>query len=58
MTAADRSLVDELASALLVVEWTDGDDGDPYCRVCNRRKPHGHKEHCAIDVALRRAGVR
>jgi hypothetical protein len=59
-------IIDSLTEVLLAVEWSgmayrsEDDDGEPSCPVCLRAKVEGegHYETCALDAALRKAGVR
>lgn len=51
----------DMARVLLAVEWAGrssqgGDDG--MCPACDRWKERGHMPDCALDAALRKAGVR
>lgn len=44
---------DELARVLLAVEWYDST-----CPRCGRYEHEDHATDCALDAALRKAGVR
>ena len=55
----------ELVRALLAVEWKGVEDYDPVaaCPACGGHPPLGnlpgrHEPDCALDAALRKAGVR
>lgn len=51
-----------LVRALLAVEWTMDNDPDwggaRYCPACDSKKKSRHSANCALDAALRKAGVR
>jgi len=57
-----RETAQELARVLLEVEWSWRDGSA--CPVCNEyahgetEAPGGHAPDCALDAALRKAGVR
>lgn len=55
----------DLVRALLKVEWAAGKRSDPVCPYCeaHKRPQYGsgtlpHWDHCQLDAALRKAGVR
>lgn len=57
------SAAPEMARVLLAIEWSGGGDGDcPSCRgdryYGTNAHPAGHAPDCALDAALRKAGVR
>jgi hypothetical protein len=51
----------DMARVLLAVEWSgrEGRDNDVACPVCGEWEAFGkHRPDCALDAALRKAGVR
>lgn len=58
----------DMARVLLAIEWScdDGQTGRCLCPACAGAKPgrewgpypSGHRDGCALDAALRKAGVR
>jgi hypothetical protein len=51
------SAAPDMARVLLAVEWIRGRDGEECCSSCDEIRPD-HDEACALDAALRKAGVR
>ena len=51
------SLRNELAQALLLVEWMSVGAQVGMCAACPAWKAHGHNSGCPIDVALTNAGL-
>lgn len=51
----------DLVRVLLAVEWGDDQEDGDYCPSCGLEKEYyggRHSEGCALDAALRKAGVR
>jgi hypothetical protein len=52
----------EMARLLLQMEWAGrfgyGGESDPACFFCNVFEGYAHKSDCALDAALKKAGVR
>lgn len=60
-----RGVVDDLVRALLAVEVVEHDEGGWFCPLCHhgteeleRPATAYHAPNCALDAALRKAGVR
>jgi hypothetical protein len=52
------SAAPDLVRALLAVEWVGDAFDNVKCPSCGWFQEDGHDQRCAIDVALRKAGVR
>lgn len=59
-----RTIIDDMARVLLAVEWTMQLDGWVICPSCHAQRGFDsaravtHTPDCALDAALRKAGVR
>jgi hypothetical protein len=49
-------VINELADALKLVEWTTAPGGETYCPWCLNLKIEGHKSNCPRQQALSSAG--
>lgn len=47
----------DMLRALLDMEW-ESDGSTTWCHSCNRLRSVGHKDSCALNEALKKAGVR
>ena len=62
--ARDRAVLaaaaPDMARTLLAIEWSYNIPIDDLngCLVCKAMQHHGHKPGCALDAALKKAGVR
>jgi hypothetical protein len=48
----------DMARVLLAIEWSDTANEPDGCPSCGEPKHIGHDVDCALDAALRKAGVR
>lgn len=62
--AQQAAAAPDMARVLLELEWTPHDESTDYCRMCGASKPdYGdapgtHAVGCALDAALKKAGIR
>lgn len=52
------SAAPDMARVLLAIEWEQDTDAIHYCPSCRSERHSGHRADCALDAALRKAGVR